>query len=467
MENKKKQGTIILICILAGAGLIGAIVIAGAFLLQKNPLAAGLAGLAEEVNAWEAELGENFWTDAVNQIGNGNMQAEYSFNIGGIPTLQNMTVGVDGKIKRDMEQQLFETDLRVSVTNAAIAEASVSGTENTIYLQVPSIWDGSVIFKPENVNGQWNNSAARKQLQLLTGQELGIDQRIDMKMLESFSVEPFSAAGFFREHAEELKNLYKNMETVKVEKAKKEGMLSEEQAESLTGYVLEDAEGNAIETTCYLVILPEKELGDILKNVTGDIKLAVYLDQEKRIVRISTLPGGGWVTDSGERELALNLTGEAATIDRLELTISGVLDADKLGLEELGYISGKVEAEADYIIVKEPDEKGTYDIECEMFLAGQNDTLEFSAKGSIQGERLETGEKLSLNAENLTVRSQDAVLCRCSGNILYEPLEGNIKMPSGKEYRIGEMGEIETMLFLAGCAENVYKNYSGYLKMLR
>ena len=40
-------------------------------------------------------------------------------------------------------------------------------------------------------------------------------------------------------------------------------------------------------------------------------------------------------------------------------------------------------------------------------------------------------------------------------------------LPSGKEYRVDEMNDMETAVFLAECVGNVYKNYSGYLKMLQ
>ena len=79
---------------------------------------AGLMNLALEVMALEEETGEGFWTDAANRIGSGNAQAKYSVNIGGIPGTQNITVGFDGAVKRDMEQGFFEADFAASVANA-------------------------------------------------------------------------------------------------------------------------------------------------------------------------------------------------------------------------------------------------------------------------------------------------------------------------------------------------------------
>jgi len=490
VRDKKKRNVIIIIGLLTGACLAGAAALP-AVLHHRNPLAAGLEGLAEEAMAWEAELGENFWTDAVNQIGNGKVQAEYSFNVGGIPGLQNMSVGLDGEAKRDMEQRLFTTDLRLSVTNAEIAEASVFGTEDLLFVQVPSVWDGSVVFDAENVSGQWDGSFARAQLQRLTGEELGIDQRIDARMLQEFSVEPFSVAGFFQENAKAWKALYENMEAARAEKAQKEGMLSEGQAESLEGYEILDGEGNPIEADCYLVILPEKELGEIFSGVKGDIRLGVYLDQDKRIVRISTLPGERLVTGSGEMEIGLNLTGASATIDRLDITISGVADIDKTAFGGVDDTGGEAEIEGSFVIEKVTDKIGSYEIEGNTVLKHGGHMWELSGAGSVQGERSvqeeksmrgeenaqeegyvqgekkETGEKLSLSVDNLVLRSSDEVVGRCSGNFVFEPLAEEIELPVGKEYQIGEMGEMETAAFLAECAKNIYRNYSGYLKMLQ
>ena len=219
-------------------------------------------------------------------------------------------------------EKVFQTDLQVSVTNARLAAASLYGNGDTLFVQVPSIWEGSVVFDTENVSGQWNDSPARKQLQELTQEELGVDRKIDIKMLEGFSVERFSASEFLEKNEEALKALYENMETEKTEKAQKKGMISREQAEVLEGYKVQNAEGERIETICYLAVLPEKELRAIFPDITGSIRLGVYLDQEKRIVRIATLPGEVFVTNAGESRIGLNLTGREAVTDRLELEIS-------------------------------------------------------------------------------------------------------------------------------------------------
>lgn len=463
VQNKGKQKIIMAACILAGICLAGIALIVGAVFQQKNPLAAGLAELAGEVAAKEAELGEYFWTDVIDQIGAGNVQAEYSFNIGNIPALQNITVGLDGEAKRDMEEKVFQTDLQVSVTNARLTAASLYGNGDTLFVQVPSIWEGSVVFDTENVSGQWNDSPARKQLQELTQEELGVDRKIDIKMLEGFSVERFSASEFLEKNEEALKALYENMETEKTEKAQKKGMISREQAEVLEGYKVQNAEGERIETICYLAVLPEKELRAIFPDITGSIRLGVYLDQEKRIVRIATLPGEVFVTNAGESRIGLNLTGGEAVTDRLELEISDISEADKI----FSGLTGKMETEGSVVVEKDADKKGAYDIKCSLNLTYQDHIRIFSAEGSVQGEQEENGKRLFLNVENMTWGTEKEVLCRFSGKAAFEPLAEEILLPSGKEYRVDEMNEMETAVFLAECVGNVYKNYSGYLKMLQ
>lgn len=477
-----KQKVIAISCIAAGVCLAG-IVAAVILTVRRNPLTKGFMELAEELTALEAEMGEHFWTDAVNQVGSGNAQAEYSFNIGGISELGNITAGIDGKIARDMERKLCDTSVDISVANAKIAEASLLGTADTIYLQVPSIWEGSVVFHAEDVSGQWNNSALKKGLQLLTEQELEIANRIDADLFQSFSVDSFSVADFLEENKDALRDLYENMEVVEVEKAKKEGMLEEEQAELLKGVALENADGEAIETTCYLVILPQEELGAMLNGVQGDIRLCVYLDSGKRIVRIDMLPGENPVGDVKVTNFAVNLTGTESVTNRVELEAAGELDGRAV--------------EETIILEKEIDKAGAYRVAWNGSLSDGGNMWDFSLEGSILGECVSeeeqfsagaqddkegqsgmeaqdsaeeqpgTAVRLSIEIDNFVMKSGSEVISRGSGSVVFAPLTEEIQMPEGEEYRIAEMGEFETALFLMDCTRNVNENYSGYLKLLQ
>lgn len=520
-NNKRKQMILITACgavIVCLAGAIAAV----AFALRKNPLAEGLMELAKEVTALEEEMGEHFWTDALNQIGSENVQAEYSVNIGGMPELQNITVGIDGKIRRDMGGQLLDAESSVSVANAEIAEGSLWGTADRLYLQVPSVWEGSVVLDTENINGQWNDSAVKRGVEKLTGQDLEIDRRIDAALFRSFTVEPFSAADFLEKNSEKLRAVYEKMKVIKVEKAQKEGLLNEEQAGQLEEYVLADAAGNELQTICYLVILPEEELKAFFPDLVGDIRLGVYLDQEKRIVRICTLPGEKLATGIWEGHAALNLTGTEAVVDRLELESAGVVNAaqvlsglrEKIGTgifeesESTSDLADLAEIEGTIILEKNRDVAGSYSMECSTFVKERENVWEFSLEAGVRGERaaasesaedakgtetgksidavkgtdtenVDTGEendmrksnfaggKLSIEVENLVLKSQGEVVGRGSGEITFAPLEGEIQMPSRKEYRIVEMNELETVVFLAECTKNIYENYSGYMRLMQ
>lgn len=537
-NGKKKRIILTAVCITAGVCLAG-VIAAAVFAAKKNPLAEGIIGLAEEVTALEEEMGENFWTDAVNQIGSENMRAEYSLNLGGMPKLQNITVGIDGKTDRDMEQKLFGTEVEISVANAKIGEGSVRGTSDTLYLQVPSVWEGSVVLDTENVDGQWNGSAVKKGVEALTGQDLEINGRMDARLFQSFSVEPFSASDFLEKNREELSAIYENMEVIKAGKAQKEGLLSEEQAKQLEEYILKDAEGNQLETTCYLAVLPEEELKEIFSQLTGDIRLGVYLDGERRIVRICTLSGEKLVTDLWEGSVSLNLTGVEATTDSLELEAAGRIymdemfsfttdEADSAGehgnsggsrsteisenserwkiFEILG-IDGTVELDGMIILEKDKDAAGSYQIACSTSVSERENVWKLSVEAGVRGEYItaredtkggrianfgkgadgrnetdgeedtegegiregngdETSKKLSIEIENLIMKSQKEVICRGSGEMTFAPLEEEVQIPTGKEYRIGEMDEFQTVLFLAECTENIYKNYSGYMRLM-
>lgn len=462
MERKyKKRLIILIICVCAGACLAGGI--CTAVLLRRNPLAKGLKNLAEEVTALEEETGKNFWSSAVNQVGSGNIRAEYSLNIGGIPDLQNVTIGLDGTAGRDMANRRLGADIRVSVANTDIAEGALFATEDILYLQIPSVWHGSAVFEAEDMDGQWNGSSAREQLQRLTGLELGISRDTDIRPMQSFSVSPFSAADFLREKEEELKSLYDSMEVRRLNKAIKRGLISEEQAEELESCAVENGGGEKIETTCYLAVLPGRELGEIFEEKMDDVRLCVYLDSEKRIVRVSTLPAESLVTDIGRGRFALNLTGSEATVDRIEGEISCTGD----GKEISGGALNRLEAEGGFIIEKDAEKERAYSIESNLETLYRETRLGFSLEGSVQGEQIEEGERLLLNLGRLTVESGDRVICRMSGRTTFEPLGESITLPEGKEYRIGEMSDAETVLFLAECVENVYINYGGYIKMMQ
>lgn len=463
MENsKKKRNFIIAVCVLIGIFLIGTVVWA-VFPQKKNPLANGLAELAEEVTALEAEMGEGFWTDAINQIGGGNVRAEYSFDVSGIPGMQNMTVGLDGEIERDMEQQVFGTDAQLSVANIRLADISLFGTTDLLYLQMPILWEGSVVLETEDVDGQWNSSLLKGQLQQLTREDISIGQKIDVRLFERFSLPTFSVAGFLEENADALRNLYENMEVVEAEKAQEDERFTAKQLESLEGYVLEDKDGTEIDTTWYVAVLPKEELGEILPDVVSDIRLGVYLDEEERIVRICTLPGEILVGDAGEGAFALNLTGSEAVTDVLELTASGTADAGMLS----DGLTGEVETECNLIIEKDDEQIGSYDIEGNCNFCHQTGTAEILLEGNLRGEQVDEDKKLFVTVERMTVKAQDETVCRLSGEAAFEPLTESIVMPGGKEYRIGEMDEPETIMFLAECVGNFLKNYSGYIKMLQ
>lgn len=463
MENKGKRNIAVAIGILAAVCVMGIAGLAGAALRRKNPLEAGLAQLAEEVTAAEAEMGEGFWTDAFNQIGNGDVRAEYSFDVSGIPRLQNMTVGLDGEIKRDMEQQFFGADVQVSAANVRLADLSLFGTTDLLYLEIPALWEGSVVLETENVSGQWNDSSLRGQLQQLTGEDIAIGQKFDVRLFERFSLPTFSVAGFLEENAEALKALYENMEVIEAEKAQRDERFTAGQMESLNGYLLEDRDGTEIETVCYVVILPEEELREILPDVVSDIRLGVYLDEAERIVRICTLPGEVLVGDAGKGEFALNLTGSEATIDVLELTASGTADEKMLSAD----LTGEIETECELTVERASDEKGSYDIAGSCRLQHQANTAEILLEGNLWGEQSDADKKLSVTVERMTVKAQDETVCRLSGRATFEPLTEDIAIPTEKEYLIGEMNEPETIMFLAECMENLLKNYSGYIKMLQ
>lgn len=449
----KRNKSVMIICMAAAVCLAGAI--AGIMISRKNPVVRGIAGLAQEMAALQEEFGEHFWTDAVNRIGAGNIQAEYSLNIGGMEALDNITVGLDGKLERDMEQRLFAAKNVLSVANMELAEPSLFGTARTLYLQVPSVWEGSLVMDADDIDGQWNGSALKKELAELTGRETDIDRHMDVNLFQEFYIDPGRPEDFFRENDEKLKALCKDMETVEVEKAQKRGLLKAGQAESLKNHILEDAAGNRIAATCYLVILPEEELKEIFGDVRGDIRLCVYLDSGKRIVRICTLPEEALDTKFWSGEGSLDLTGTEAVTDCVVLEGSGKTD----------FFAG-AEIEGKIVIERHREEAFFYQVACHGTLTDRENVRGFSLESGLRGERTAGGEKITLTGFKLVLQWRDRTLCRVRGRLEFCPLAKEVEMPSGKERSIGDMGYLDGGLFLAECMKNIHENYSGYLKFL-
>lgn len=464
----KKKKTGIILC--AAAALCVTVAATAAIMISRqNPLAKGLMGLTEEITALQEELGEHFFADVLNQIGNESVQAEYSLNIGGMEALGNITVGLDGELKRDMEQELFKAETVLSVANVELVKPSLFGTAKTLYVQIPSVWEGSVVLDADDIDGQWNTSTVKEQLAGLTGRDIDIGREIDVDLFESFYVNPYRFEDFLRENGEKLRTLYKNMEVMKADKAQKRGLLSAAQAESLKNHILEDEAGNRIKTTCYLVILPEKELKEILEDVGGDIRLCVYLDAEKRIVRIGTLPQEVLETEFWSGEAAVELTGAEAVTDRVTLDLTGQADLSAVRRALSGVaadFSAEPEIECRISVEKDKEATGSYRIEADIALTERENSRELSLEGNLRGERLEGGEKLSLDSFKAVLQSRDQTLCRMRGRAEFAPLAKEVESPSGKERRLGEMGELEGALFLAECMKNIYENYGGYLKFL-
>lgn len=456
MTGKRKIVTIS--CAAAGVCLAG-IVTAAILVARGNPLAKGLMELSEELTALEAEMGEYFWTDAIDQIGSKTAQAEYSLNIGGIPELENITVGIDGKTRRDMEEKLFDTEVDISIGNVNIAKAQLSGTEDTIDLRIPSVWEGSIVLNTSDIDGQWNDSAMKKSLQLLTREKLEIERQIDVDFFTAFTVEPFSIADFRERNGDVLRDFCKNMEVTAIGKAEKEGTLSKAQAESLQNVSLQNESGETIETTGYLTVLPKEELCRIFPKAQGDIRLCVYLDSQKRIVRICTLPGENPAGDVKVVSFAVNLTGTKSVTDRIEL--EAVVRMEERAAEET------------IILEKEPDKAGAYRAAWSGSLSEGGNRWDFSLECSILGERVSkegqsgAAERLSIELDHFVMKSEGKVICRGSGSAVFAPLDEEIQISEGAEHRIAEMSELETTLFLAECTKNVYENYSGYLRLLR
>lgn len=465
-SGRNKRKIIIIMCVCAIVCLAG-ISVTAVFFSPEYFLAKGLKELATEVAAQEEELGKGFWTDAINLIGSGNVQAEYSMNLSGNPLLQNITVGLDGSAKRDMEQGLFELETQISVANADITEIFAYGKEDVqagasserLYIQVPDLWDGSIVFDAVDIDGQWNASKAKSQLELATGEDLTIYEDMDFTCFQSFFVEQHSAREFLEKNKDALEALFQNMEVLTIKKALKQDKLTESQAVELSGVVLVNSAGEELKTTCYLISLPKEELSRIISDVTQEIRLCVYLDQGKRIVRICLVPGENIETESGKEVFELNLLGEEAVIDRAEFSFSHTGEAEKT--------MGEFVIKGTGVIEKDQKKEAAFSVKADCDFITDAFKYDFSLEGSIQGENLEKGQKVLAEIGSFSCKKENDLLFRLRGQIGFQPLLEDIKLPQGEEYHIGDMNELATFLFLVKCTKNLYENFGGYFKLIK
>lgn len=485
--NKKR----VIICCAVG-GVLAAGIIAAAVCLwpKKNPVAEGMRYLAEEILAQEEENGEYFYSSILNQIGAGDVRVDFSLNFSGPSVLQNITLGLDGNLEREPQQELFQTNIKASVMNMEVAEVSAFGEEDKLYLQLPTVWDDSVELSAKDIDGQWNGCVMKSLLEPATGWNLEIEQDVDIELFRTFEVQGFSVRQFLEAHQGDMEALYQELESVEVEKALDKGLITETQLEELKDYRVENQEGEDVPLTCYLSLLPVERARSILQDLPGGemadaalsdaetegetdfIRICVYLTEDNRILSLCTLPEEGLLKDSDALQFSLELKGEERTMDDISFR---VLCRDiSVGRQEISKL------EMTGSIVKDEEEENTYAVEFRNVLKASETAEEWSFAGTVTGQPLNTGTEESGGSEAvkkgrpfLAVEDGEFILSengspmvKISGGMEFMIPEEKIKMPNGARYRIAEMNEFDSMLFIAGCAKRAEENYGGYLELL-
>ncbi len=485
--NKKRT----IICCAAG-GVLAAGIIAAAVCLwpKKNPVAEGIRYLAEEILAQEAENGEYLYSSILNQIGAGDVRVDFSLNFSGPSALQNITLGLDGSMEREPQQELFQTNIKASVMNMEVAEASVFGEGDKLYLQLPSVWDDNVELSAKDIDGQWNGCVMKSLLEPATGWNLEIEQDVDIELFQTFEVQGFSVRQFLEAHQGDMEALYQELESVEVEKALEKGLITEAQLEELKSYRFENQEGEDVPLTCYLSLLPVERVRSLLQDLPGGeitgaalsdaetegetdfIRICVYLTEENRILLLCTLPEEGLLEGSDALQFSLELKGEERTVDDISFRVlCQDISVDEQEISELEMTGS---------IVKEEEEENTYAVELHNALKASETTEEWSFAGTITEQSPDTeaeesggGKAAKEGRPFLTVEDGELILsengspvAKVSGSMEFMIPEGKIRMPKGARYRIAEMNEFDSMLFMAGCAERAAENYGGYLELL-
>lgn len=224
--------------------------------------------------------------ELLNSVLWGNSETDYSINISGIENVP-VTLGIDGKLKRDYSDRRLSCSNSLSVMNMELTDVDLYIHKNDLYLSVPDFMDSVFRADMSSFATDFNNSY------LAENTELTVPDYLNMKL---WNDEPSAKLELNYDLADRLKKLkgYNELITEIVVSHEKESVY----------LTLDDAK--EVECITYHVLLPMEQAQTVIENeltkagtkadeefvhsirLQKDIELRIDIDKSGKVRRICT-----------------------------------------------------------------------------------------------------------------------------------------------------------------------------------
>jgi len=453
----------------------------------QRQLAKGIANMAQEMAAYQSSIAEDIGLDAINQLKDKEpVNTRIAFKItdpSATGSLDSVDIKVDGVT--DYGKKMAEYDLGVGAYGFSLDIASVIAADNTVYLSVPMVFQESIYsLELTDLGKNFNNSAW--------------SSLMEQTMPEDYSLTLFGDKD--TDNGEnEFQDILDRQSSITADSMKFEA-ISQKKAFTIDGAMVEyggvrvtidrDAYNESMEAmrddilvsdfyqdfmegyqTTYAEDFDElkNSMDDMIGQIFGirveqDIVLDFYLDQEGRIVNIST-PEDLMVSgqDIGVDSIAVDIDflGTERTLDSIEggFYMQSGDEILYIGMSRTADITDDYYSE-DLMLVMQDDnsddditfrysnkwgyEDQTFDLE--MSFEVPESSMEIRADGGytdiVKGESY----TFQLNHGALTIDGEDLLLL--TGSIGIKPAENEIEVPDNA-INVLEMSEsdIEDLLY--------------------
>ncbi len=434
----------------------------------QRQLAKGIANMAQEMAAYQSSVAEDIGLDAINQLKDKEpVNTRIAFKItdpSATGSLDSVDIKVDGVT--DYGKKMAEYDLGVGAYGFSLDIASVIAADNTVYLSVPMVFQESIYsLELTDLGKNFNNSAW--------------SSLMEQTMPEDYSLTLFGDKDTDNGETE-FQNILDRQSSITADSMKFE-TISQKKAFTVDGAMVEyggvrvtidrDAYNESMEAmrddilasdfyqnfmegyrTTYAADFDElkNSMDDMIGRIFGirveqDIVLDFYLDQEGRIVNIST-PEDLMVSgqDIGVDSIAVDIDflGTERTLDSIEggFYMQSGDEILYIGMSRTADITDDYYSENLMLVMQDDNsddditfrysnkwgyEDQTFDLE--MSIEVPESSMEIRADGGytdiVKGESY----TFQLNHGALTIDGEDLLLL--TGSIGIEPAENEIEVP--------------------------------------
>lgn len=452
-----KKGAIIgLICGAAAVGL-AAIGVSVTVILNSPVVRVekGIAKFLTDIGASGEQFNEGMGLSKIRSESNGqNYQSTYEVDIYDMEGLEDLSLGVDGTIQCDYDNEKLKEEFSLSLAYYEFVSCQMTVDKTDVYLEIPVLYDGSIVFDSQNIDEQFNNSIFKEAAEMEMDEELSLD----------FFEKPTNSSGnFYKEYKKSIDQMIKNADI-----SKYEGTLNIEIA------------GKDTKCKGYLVTFKKRDVNKVLESLYGesdsdevtyalekDLKLLIYMDNKNNIRQIQTEDDICMEDLGGSMSVALRFTGKDNIFDVMKGKMGFTIDGETATVN-FDYTSGMEDKEIkqklqmkastddtdligmDYEAVWNTEDSSfemdmVFDIEDENFVLDMNGNVETNS----------SADSYSINFTDCAVSYEDEQIATFDATYCREPLKEDISLPKGKTYPIFEMTETEFGTFLLECEEKL------------